>query len=385
MEELINEMNPWWERNVEFIGIKREKYLSIFDKNLLNKDILLITGLRRVGKSTLLKQYIYRLITEHKINPKKICYLSLDAYIFNDSSIQDLIRLFRKINNLKIDEKVYLFFDEVASKKDFKQELKNLYDLGNSKIFASSSSATLLIDKKAYLTGRSRTIEINPLDFDEFLLFRKYNHRKSEKYLLENYFKKYLEYGGMPEYVLTKDPSYITNLVDNIIYKDIIAMNKLRNPEIVKDLFRLLCERVGKQVSFSKLGRIIGISKDSVKKYVYYFVDCYLFFMIEKDERSLNARISDNKKIYLADVGIRNVTVGFKDLGAVFENLVFLKIRNKNPRYIKKNGVELDFRFENNLIEAKYGSKLNDKQKKLFDKLKIKNKIIADGMDFFVK
>jgi len=245
-------------------------------------------------------------------------------------------------------------------------------------------AATLLIDKKAYLTGRSRTIEINPLDFEEFLLFRKYNPKKSEKYLLENNFNEYLEYGGMPEYVLTKDPSYITNLVDNIIYKDIISVNNLKNTEIVKDLFRLLCERVGKQVSYSKLGRVLGISKDSVKRYISYFVDCYLFFIIEKDEKSLNARIADNKKVYLSDVGIRNVTVGFKDLGAIYENLVFLKIRAKNPRYVKKNGIELDFRFKDYLIEAKYNSRLTDKQKRLFDNIKAKNKIIADGVGFFL-
>jgi len=384
MKELISEMNPWWEEEQKVIGIERAKYIDFLDKNFENKDIVFITGLRRVGKSTIMKQFIYRLIKEKKISPKRVCYLSLDAYLFRKYSIFDLVREFRKINNIKINEKIYLFLDEVTSKQSFNQELKNLYDLEKVKIFASSSSATLLKDRGAYLTGRTRKLEVDPLDFEEFLLFKGYAFRKSERYLLENYFKKYMEIGGMPEYVLTEDPSYITNLVENILYKDIIAFHNIKNESVIKDLFQLLCERVGKQVSYSKLGKVLRISKDSVKKYINYFVDSYLFYLIEKDARSLNERLSDNKKVYCADVGIKNVSVGFRDLGATYENLVFLKIKKREPRYIKKNGIEIDFKFSNTLVEAKFNAEINLKQKKFFDELKIKNKIIANGMDFFM-
>lgn len=383
MDELIREMNPWWEKAPECIGIRRDKYLSMLEKNFPSNDLVFITGLRRVGKSTILKQFIHTLITGKKIDPKHICYLSIDAYQFRDSSILGLVREFRKIHSLRINEMVYLFIDEVNAKDSFKQELKTLYDLGKAKIFASASSATLLIDKGAHLTGRSRVIEIEPLDFTEFLLFKKYDAKQSERYLLENYFEKYLELGGMPEYVLTEDPSYITNLVDNIIYKDIVAVHGLKNPETIKDLFKLLCERVGKQLSYNKIGRILGINKDSVKKYLGYFVDCYLFYVIEK-EGKLNERLSDNKKVYCADIGIKNVTTGFRDLGAIFENLVFLRIRKHHPRYIKEFGIELDFAFEDTLIEVKYGSSLTDKQQKLFNNFKAKKKIVVAGAEYFL-
>ncbi len=385
MKELMYEMNPWWEASLKTEGIFREKYLEVFENNLDNKDIVFITGLRRVGKSTLLKQFIFRLIKEKKINPKRIMYLSLDAYLFKDISIYELVKEFKKIHNIKIGEKIYLFFDEVAYKKDFNQELKNLYDLGYVKIFASSSSASLLKDKEAFLTGRTRTLEIDPLDFQEFLLFRDYSVKKSEKYMLESYFEEYMEYGGIPEYVLTKDPNYITNLVDSIIYKDIIAFHKLKNSSVIKDLFRLLCERVGKQVSYNKIANVLGIHKDSVKDYITYFVDSYLFYLIEKDARSLNERIKDNKKIYCSDVGIKNVTVGFRDLGAIYENLVFLKIKKEHPKYLKKDGIEIDFKTKDNLIEAKYKREMDQKQKKLFDSIMTKNKIIAEGVEFFEK
>ncbi|MFH1971427.1 MAG: ATP-binding protein [Patescibacteria group bacterium] len=383
MEELMFEMNPWWEEPPKEEGIFRERYLEVLEKNLNNKEIIFITGLRRVGKSTLLKQFIFRLIKEKNTNPTRIMYLSLDAYLFKDNSIHELVKEFRKIHNIKIDEKIYLFFDEVVYKKDFNQELKNLYDLENVKIYASSSSASLLKDKKAFLTGRTRTIEIDPLDFQEFLLFKNYSAKKSEKYILEKYFEEYMEYGGMPEYVLTKDPNYITSLVDSIIYKDIIALHNLKNSSVIKDLFKLLCERVGKQVSYNKIANVLGIHKDSIKDYINYFVESYLFYLIEKDAKSLNERIKDNKKIYCSDVGIKNVTTGFRDLGATYENLVFLTIRKEQPRYLKKNGIEIDFKTKDILIEAKYKREMDKKQKALFDSIKIKNKIIASGFDFF--
>ncbi|HOW29922.1 MAG TPA: ATP-binding protein [archaeon] len=383
MQEIIYEMNPWWEAEYKFIGIKREKYLNILTKNLNNKDIIFLTGLRRIGKSTILKQLIYLLINEQKINPKEICYLSLDNYSFKEYTITELVRQFRKINNLKINDKIYLFLDEITYKDSFKEELKNLYDLEHTKIFATASSANKLVDKKALLTGRARTIEVNPLDFQEFLIFKNYKPKNSEKYLLENYFKKYMELGGIPEYVITEDPTYVTNLTENILYKDIIAANNIKNSENVKDLFRLLCERVGKPLSNNKLANIIGINKNTVKKYIGFFKETYLFYVIEKDAKTLNQRIADNKKIYCADVGIKNVSTGFKDLGAIYENLVFLKIKTEQPRFIYENSIEIDFKFKDTIIEAKYNQEMNDKQKELFSKIKVKNKIIANGVDFF--
>jgi len=385
MLDLMLEMNPWWGNNkFDFPGLPRELYLDILEKYIDNKDVILLSGLRRVGKSTILKQIIYKLIFNKKVDPKLILYLSLDSYILKDYSIYDILQEFRKANNIELGQKVYLFLDEVTAKESFNQELKNLYDLGNIKVFASSSSASKLIDKKAYLTGRSRILAIEPLIFYEFLLFRGYLNKKNPKYLLENYFKEYMEFGGIPEYVLTKDPTYITSLVDNIIYKDIVAVNGIKNAEIVKDLFRLLCERVGKQLSYTKIGAVLGIDKDTVKKYIGYFVDTYLFYVIEKDAKSLNERIVENKKIYCADVGIKNVTTGFRDLGAIYENLVFLKIKHFKPRFVKTGPAEIDFKYSDTLIEAKFGQELTKEQQKLYDSVKVKTKIIAKGIDFFL-
>jgi uncharacterized protein len=383
MEDLFRKFNPWWEKKFETTSIKREKYISFFKNSFKRKDIEFITGLRRIGKTTIMKQLIEFLIKNKKINSKHICYLSLDSYSFRNYSIYDLIKIFQKISKLEIDQNIYVFFDEITFKKDFLIQLKNLYDMGNIKIYASSSSSSLLKDKNAYLTGRTRLIEIEPLDFKEFLFFKNLNYSKRELPLMKTYFEKYMELGGIPEYVLTEDPSYITNMVNDIIDKDIIAYYNIKKNYEIKDLFRLLCERVGKPITYSKLAKIISCSKDTIKQYINYFEETYLFSLIEKKGK-LNEKILGEKKLYVKDIAIKNINSGFKDKGAIYENLIYNIIKNKKPVFILKEGIEIDFYYHNTLIEAKYGREMNEKQIKLFNSINVKNKIIANGVNFFI-
>jgi len=137
-------------------------------------------------------------------------------------------------------------------------------------------------------------------------------------------------------------------------------------------------ERAGKQISLNKMSKILGISVDTVRRFFEYFLDTYIIYAIEKCGK-LNERLRSSKKIYVGDVGIKNTVTGFRDKGAVFENLVFLKIKNKKPCYVTVNKIEIDFFTEDNvLIEAKYGQELNDKQRKLFDDIDAKKKLIVD-------
>ncbi len=385
MKTVLYKSNPWWEEEYNFDGFSRERYIEELDKWIDNKDIIFLTGLRRVGKTSILKNYIAKLIQEKGIDPKYILYISLDLYVLDSYSIHDILLEYRKIHKLPSEKKVYLFFDEVTSKESYKQEFKNFYDLENVKIFASSSSASLLRDKNAYLTGRQRILEVMPLDFDEYLQFKEVSIKKADSHLLESYFEEYMQDGGMPEYVLTGDVSYLQNLIDNIIYKDIIAHNHIRNNKVVEDFYKLLMERSGKQLSLNKIANIIDISVDSAKRYFGYFEETYLIYSIEKFGK-LNERLKSPKKIYASDVGLRNVVTGYRDKGAIYENLIFLKIKQYDPSYLYVDGIELDFITKNGqLIEAKYNSKLNIKQQKLFDSFDAKEKIIVNGVNGFLQ
>jgi len=267
-EELF-QYNPWWEKEYTHNLISRSSYLQFLENNLSNRDIILITGLRRIGKTSIIKLFINKLLKT--IDPKYILYVSLDALPLEPYTISEILRIYRKIHNLPLDSRLYLFFDEVGFRKKVNQELKNLYDQQNVKIFASSSSTSILRDTKALLTGRSRVLEILPLTFNEFLRFKGLEAKPSEKYLLESYFERYLQMGGIPEYVLSEDVAYLDNLIDSIIYKDIISYFGLRDISGVKTFFMLLMERAGKQVSLNKIAKIMGISPDTARRYLDYF------------------------------------------------------------------------------------------------------------------
>jgi uncharacterized protein len=382
MKEILEKLNPWWNEEFNFKSIERKKYLDILKEQIDKKDINILTGIRRVGKTTLMYQLINFLL-ERKVNPKNILFLSLDVIYFKDYFIQDIISEYMKLNRISNKEKVYLFLDEITYKDNFNQELKNLYDFGNYAVFASSSSAKVLKDKKAFLTGRARYYEIHPLDFEEFCVFKGHSF-KSNLPVLKSLFEEYMEMGGMPEFVLTKNPSYLSELLELIVSKDIVMEHDLKNKQLIFDLFRLLCERVGKQISYNKLSKILDVDNETVSKYVSYFLDTYLFDLVEIKGK-LNQRILGKKKLYCIDVGLRNVVTGFKDLGSVYENLVYHVIKGEKPNFIYVDGMEIDFCFKDVLIEAKYGVVLEGKQKEFFDSLKFKKKIVANGVDFFLE
>lgn len=381
MEAELYKQNPWWNSHFEEKSYKRELYIEKIRKALKNKEILFLTGLRRVGKTTIMKQIIAELLTTTK--PENILFVNLDSFAFLEYTIHQLVEKYREIHKKAGSETFYLFLDEITAKETFEQELKSFYDNESIKMICSSSIATLMRDKKAYLTGRTKTIEVLPLTFQEFLQFKEVTLKKADKAKLEGYFRDYLRLGGIPHYILTEDKEYINELILSIIYKDIIAYHKITNEKVIKELFILLCQRVGKPTSYNKLAHILNISVDSVKRYISYFEDAYLFYIVDRYSKSFNERIASPKKVYIGDIGIKNVITDFKDLGSAYENLVFLKIKNMLPAYYYEDGVEIDFITKEFVVEAKYNQRLEEKQKEVFEKIKGKKKIFAQGVDFF--
>ncbi len=377
MEQILYQYNQHWENN--FSKNKYFKRPFIFNElveQINNKQVIFISGLRRIGKTSLMKMLINFLI-ENITSANKVFYVSLDNYLLQNNSLPEIIKKYRQIHNLKHNEFIYLFFDEITYIKDYEIQLKNLYDFGYCKIFASSSNASLLKNKKAFLTGRNRIIEVLPLDYKEYLHFKNIIIKKSDDHLHEKYFLDFLKTGGIPEYVLTNDIAYLQELVDDIIFKDIVAQHKLRNPKILKDFFLLLMERSGKQFSINKMASILKISTETAKRYLEYFAETYLIYLTERHGKT-NERILSPKKIYSSDIGIKNLFTGFRDIGAVFENYIFLKIKHLKPKYLYENQTEIDFITENKkLIEVKFkNAELNKKQQILFNNFNAKNKYI---------
>ena len=229
MEQILYRYNPWWEEDFNTEGlIERELPLQKLEKSFHSKHIVFVTGLRRIGKTSLLKLFIHKLINEKNIKPEHIFFVSLDDYLLQKYAIPEIIDQYRSIQKLRYSEKIYVFLDEVTYKDDFEIQLKNLIDYQNVKIVATSSSASHMRNKKPYLTGRQYTLELLPLTFDEYLKFKNITIRKKDKHLEDKYFNDFLKTGGVPEYVLTGEMEYLKELVDDILYKDIISYHHLK-------------------------------------------------------------------------------------------------------------------------------------------------------------
>jgi uncharacterized protein len=381
MKELLYRYNPWWEGKLDLKNaVPRPIFFQELLDNLPKRQVVILTGLRRVGKTTLLKQLIQHLIDEKKIKAEHIFYISLDDYLLKDKSILEIIEEYRKIHRLAHDQKVFLFLDEITYQKDFEIQLKNIYDQENSKVYVSSSSASVLKSKKSFLTGRNSLIEIMPLNFEEYLQFKKIKIKKADTHLLEGVFEEFMRTGGMPEYVLTGEVQYLKELVDDIIQKDIAAHYGIRDVQILKDYFLLLMERSGKVLSINKIAKILDISPDSSRRYLEMFVDAYLIFLVSRFGKT-NERLLSAKKIYTADLGIKTYFSGFRDKGSLFENYVYLQIKKNNPSYVYQDSNEIDFMTDKKvLIEVKYNAEMNDGQNKLFEKITAKEKILIKNI-----
>ena len=384
MPELAEELfkfNPWWEGVSHAQFIPRPRYAALLQKNRDNDDIIILTGIRRVGKTTLMRLFINDLL--QMCEARSILYASLDSIMLERHAISEILREYRKIHSLKLTDRVFLFFDEVAYRPKIHQELKNLYDSENVKIIASASSASILNDTRGFLTGRARVLEVLPLDFTEFLAFKKLKPRQAEGYLLEKHFEEYMQIGGIPEFVLSGDISYLDSLIESVIHKDIVAYHGVRDVSGVKDFFRLLMERAGKQFTVNKVARILGVSPDTMRRYLNFFVQSFLVYTIERCGK-LNERLRSPKKLYAADIGIRNHVTGFRDKGAIFENLVFMKMKHLSPCYVFRDGVELDFLANHRLVEVKFGRDFTSQQQELFKSFEAEKKLLIQSVDDYL-
>ncbi|MFH1900204.1 MAG: ATP-binding protein, partial [Patescibacteria group bacterium] len=356
--------------------IPRSRYLEILKKNINNHEILLLLGSRRVGKTTIMKQWVDYLIKQ-KVNSKNILYLLLDHPELKNISLLKIVEDFYKLQNLSDKEKTYIFLDEIQYKKNWDQEVKALYETKNIKFILSGSAISLISRQKTFLTGRYLKYIVHPLDWTEFQTFTK------NKNLLD-----YLQIGGYPEYVINRDPQYLLDLIDNIVYKDIVEVYKIRQPKLIKDMLLVLSRAVGFKISLNKIAKTLKISIETVKDYLRFLSEVYLIYEVPKFSTSLNEQIYNEKKYYFYDTGLVKILSGMDNMGSLAENMVanYLKNNNQEISYFYQDKKECDFivkkmnnkgNFEYQPIEVKFNP--DEKNKKDFD---LKQKGLAGFYNF---
>ncbi len=344
MDNIVYLFNPWWEHKEFFTGIPRKKYLELVVSNLENKQALIVVGSRRVGKTTLIHQTIKHLL-QKGIEAKHLVYLPLDHPSLQGKKILELLEQVRTLHGFARSEKLYLFLDEVQFFDNWEQEAKAITDFENIKLIISGSASTKILSRGSFLTGRTITLTIRPFDFKEFVAYRSKNIRATDTALLESLFKDYLQTGGYPEYVKEQNPLYFSDLTTNVVNKDIANLFPVKNPTFVSQLLSLLADRTGSQTSFSKLGKIMDLNKDTVSDYIRYLTLTFLISDLEKFSTSRNSRIYSPKKFYLLDTGLLFNLTGKLNLGAAAENAVFQKLSSDGIKfgYYFENQREIDF------------------------------------------
>lgn len=347
------------------------------------KEVVIITGPRRGGKSSLMKLICDDLIKKDKVPPSNILYLNFEdeRFIdFNTSDFAHTYELFLQIN--KPMGRLYFFLDEIQNVTGWERWVNRLYENENIKIFITGSNASLLSSEiSTALTGRNRTITNFPFSFGEFLTFKNYKLQEKDFYqtrkraVIKSFFQEYLRLGGYPEIIKINDPTLLEQYFKDIIYRDILPRYSIKKIKEIRELCLFLASNLASIHSYYKLQRLIGVkSINTVKTYLEILEEAFLFFRINLFDYSIKRQIYNPSKIYIIDTALGN-SISFKfseNIGHIYENLVFLELkrRNKEIYYWKsKKGKEVDFLIKKGLnIEEAIQVSYNLNYKKTLDR-----------------
>ncbi len=303
-KEQLRHLNTGWER-------------EMLDRIRLDTNFVsIITGIRRSGKSTLLKQLLDKRIAHYY-------FLNFEDPRLSGFDLND----FEKMDELFSGEAAahFYIFDEIQNVPQWEKFVRNKQDNGTKIILTGSNASLLSRELGTQLTGRHLDYELFPFSYPEFLTIK---NQKPDVASLNDYLKK----GGFPEYLKFNETNILFRLTDDIIYRDIAVRYGIKNDRLLKQILLYLITNSGKLFSYNKLKKLFSFgSSNTIIDYVTFFENSYLLFTVPKFSYSLKKQIYNPKKVYAVDTGLTNVlSASFsKDLGRQLENAVFLYLRKR--------------------------------------------------------
>lgn len=303
--------------------------------------IIIISGVRRCGKSTVLQE----------IRSDDCYYANFDDERLINFSVDDFQMLYELLIEL-FGKKNTFIFDEIQNIKGWERYVRRLHDQ-KSKIYISGSNASMLSKELGtHLTGRNISLKLFPFSFAEYLTFRGIpkkteNLTSGEKSVLKKAYNEYIVEGGFPEYLKTKKEEYLISLYQNVIYRDIITRYNLSSEKPIKETVFYIASNIGKEISYNILKNLTGLtSATTIKEYLEYLENSYFTFLVPKYSPSLKKQMYSQKKVYFIDTCMAKI-LGFRPsdgAGRMMENVVFLSIKRKNEEvYYHKGQKECDF------------------------------------------
>lgn len=311
----------------------------------VNKEIIIIAGIRRCGKSTLLQKI-------RSEGQEKDYYLNFEDDRLINFTVEDFQTLLEVFAELFGQQKTF-YFDEIQNIPDWERFARRLYDDGN-KIYITGSNATMLSKELGTrLTGRYISLEMYPYSFYEYVNYQSPDLIKKKVYVtqdrgrIKSLFAHYCRVGGIPEFVKFEQPDYLHALYEGVIYRDIITRYKLPREKPIKELTFYLASHIGKEITFNALRKVINLSNAAtVSEYCEYLENSFLSFLVNRYSHSLKQQIGFEKKQYFIDHALANV-IGFRiseDRGRLLENIIFIELKRRNQDiYFHKKNKECDF------------------------------------------
>lgn len=337
------------------MNIERKLFRSI-EPYLESEEAIIVCGMRRVGKTSLLQYISDRILSSNKLmldleNPLHRRYFEEENY--------DKIKGVLEMLGLDLGRRAYLFLDEIQHVRSLPSAIKYLIDHHKVKCFLTGSASFYL--KNFFtesLAGRKYLFELFPLDFEEFLTFKRsavsvpeYSGEMPDRVVYETLAPlqdEYLEWGGFPGVVLKDTMDEKKRALDDIFTSyyqgEVVALGDFRRNDVLRDLILLLMQRTGSKLEVSKLSVELGVSRITLMDYLAFLEGTYLIHLVKPYSRNRDAEIRKASKIYLCDSGLlrHHANVGE---GALFENSVFQTLRSRGGvrYYQRKNGPEIDF------------------------------------------
>lgn len=319
------------------------------DMDVTSEEVIDIVGPRRSGKSSVLQLLIQKLPKN-----KAWLYINFEDPFFTEHNTPQIIEEIVEVYETYFHAPArHLFFDEIQTISRWETAVRKLRDSGRYKIYITGSSSKLLSSELAtVLSGRHRTHQLLPLSFVEYLTFtgRKIpNHTDviTKNTELIRSFKKYLELGGFPQIVLSKDLALLKQYFNDIIERDIVNRYDIRDREALKKMGVWLMTNAAKPVSVKALGELYDLSPTITSRYLSYFKEAFLVMEIPQFSYSLKTQHKAMKKLYAIDTGLANA-VSFRfseDKGRMLEHAVLLELlrRGEEVFYYKEQLYEIDF------------------------------------------
>lgn len=340
--ELFRILEDWnfWEKERES-GIPRPKYVNKMRKLLGSRQVLVVTGARRSGKSFLMKQCMHDLIlrgTAKKnmlfVNFEDPRFVSLDT-----SLLDDIFLTYREF--LRPDEKPYIFLDEVQEVAGWEKWVRTMNETDRAHIIISGSNARLLSrELSTLLTGRHQDMTVYPLSFREYLSFvgaKEPTREDRPQPELFGFLREYMSNGAFPGVVFeSAKEQFLLSFFSDMVEKDLVRRYRVRKPEKMKSLLKFYMSNVSTLTTWSGAAKFLEVSSDTVEKFSSYFESAYLVFFLKRFSFKVREQEKSPRKVYGIDTGLSKA-VGFRvgeNIGHMAENIVFLEyLRRKedNP------------------------------------------------------